>query len=68
MVIYLIHPWFINFWYSALGWLGFAFDQVPVLLFYVLVLLSSLAAGMVIQALAARFRTFGILVLGRQPG
>ena len=67
MVIYLIHPWFINFWYSALGYLGFAFAQVPVLLFYVLVLVSSLAAGMVIQALAARCRTVGVLVLGRQP-
>lgn len=67
MVIYLIHPYFLERWYTWFGWFGFSFQQVPVLLFYVLVLATSLAAGIVIHALARHSNLFGLLVLGRRP-
>lgn len=67
MVIYLIHPYFLSLIYSLFGVLGLAYFQVPVLLYYVLILLSSMAAGWVIQKAALRWRPVGILLLGRQP-
>lgn len=67
MVIYLIHPFFLNLWYDWFGNLGFAYVQVPVLLYYLLVLCTSLLAGVVIHALALRSKPLGLLLLGRQP-
>lgn len=67
MAIYLIHPFFLNLWYESFGKLGFSYGQIPVLLFYILVLLTSLAAGGLIHALTRRSKTLGILLLGRQP-
>lgn len=67
MVIYLIHPFFLNLWYDLFGKLGFTYAQIPVLLFYALVLFSSLAAGVIIHGLSRRSKTLGLLLLGRQP-
>lgn len=67
MVIYLIHPYFMEVWYSLFGRLGISFHQVPILLYYALVLGTSLAAGVCIHALARHSRLFGLIVLGRRP-
>ena len=67
MIIYLIHPLFLYYWLQWFQLLGFSIAQVPVVVFYVLVLVTSLAAGVVIHKLAKRFRPAGLLLLGRQP-
>lgn len=67
MIIYLIHPLFLYYWYQWFGMLGFEIARVPVLLFYVLVLLTSLLAGMGIHRIAKRWKPIGLLLLGRQP-
>ncbi len=67
MIIYLIHPLFLYYWYQWFDMLGFTMSQVPVLLFYVLVLITSLLAGMLIHKIAKRCRIIGLLLLGRAP-
>jgi surface polysaccharide O-acyltransferase-like enzyme len=67
MIIYLIHPLFLYYWLQWFQVLGFSIAQVPVIVFYVLVLVTSLLAGIVIHKLAKRFRPMGLLLLGRQP-
>ena len=67
MIIYLIHPLFLYYWYQWFGMLGFEIARVPVLLFYVLVLITSLLAGMGIHKIAKRWKPIGLLLLGRQP-
>ena len=67
MIIYLIHPLFLYYWYQWFGMLGFEIARVPVLLFYVLVLLTSMLAGMGIHKIAKRWKPIGLLLLGRQP-
>lgn len=67
MVIYLIHPFFLNLWYDLFGKLGFTYAQVPVLLYYLLVLCTSLLAGVLIHGLALHSKPLGLLLLGRQP-
>ena len=67
MIIYLIHPLILYYWYQWFGMLGFSMAQVPVLLFYVLVLVTSLLAGIVIHKIAKRCRPIGLLLLGRVP-
>ena len=67
MIIYLIHPLFL---YYCLQWFelfGFSIAQVPAAVFYVLVLVTSLLAGMVIHKIAKRCKPVGLLLLGRQP-
>ena len=67
MIIYLIHPLFLYYWLQWFQLLGFSIAQVPVVVFYVLVLVTSFTAGAVIHKLAKRFRLVGLLLLGRQP-
>ncbi|MBQ9697599.1 MAG: acyltransferase [Acidaminococcaceae bacterium] len=67
MIIYLIHPLILYYWYQWFGMLGFSMAQVPVLLFYVLVLVTSLLAGIAIHKIAKRCRPIGLLLLGRVP-
>ena len=67
MIIYLIHPLFLYYWYQWFGMLGFEIARVPVLLFYVLVLITSLLAGMAIHRIAKQCRYIGFLLLGRVP-
>ena len=67
MIIYLIHPLFLYYWYQWFGMLGFEIARVPVLLFYVLVLITSLLAGMAIHKIAKQCRYIGLLLLGRVP-
>ena len=67
MIIYLIHPLFLYYWLQWFQLLGFSIAQVPVVVFYVLVLVTSFTAGAVIHKLAKRFRLVGWLLLGRQP-
>ena len=67
MIIYLIHPLILYYWYQWFGMLGFSMAQVPVLLFYVLVLVTSLLAGIAIHKIAKRCRPVGLLLLGRVP-
>ena len=67
MIIYLIHPLILYYWYQWFGMLGFSMTQVPVLLFYVLVLLTSLLAGVLIHKLAKNCKPVGLALLGRQP-
>ena len=67
MIIYLIHPLFLYYWLQWFELFGFTIAQVPVVAFYVLVLVTSLLAGMVIHKLAKRCRPVGLLLLGRQP-
>ena len=67
MIIYLIHPLFLYYWLQWFELLGFSIAQVPVVVFYVLVLVTSLLAGMVIHSIAKRFKLIGLLLLGRQP-
>ena len=67
MIIYLIHPLFLYYWLQWFELLGFSIAQVPVVVFYVLVLLTSLAAGIIIHKLAKKCRPVGLALLGRQP-
>jgi membrane-bound acyltransferase YfiQ involved in biofilm formation len=67
MIIYLIHPLFLYYWLQWFRLLGFSIAQVPVVVFYVLVLATSLLAGMVIHKLAKKCRLIGLALLGRQP-
>ena len=67
MIIYLIHPLFLYYWLQWFGLLGFSIAQVPVLVFYVLVLVTSLLAGMLIHKIAKKCRPVGLALLGRQP-
>ena len=67
MIIYLIHPLFLYYWLQWFQLLGFSIAQVPVVVFYVLVLVTSLLAGMVIHKLAKKYRPVGLALLGRQP-
>ena len=67
MIIYLIHPLILYYWYQWFGMLGFSMAQVPVLLFYVLVLVTSLLAGIAIHTLAKQCKPIGLLLLGRVP-
>ena len=67
MIIYLIHPLFLYYWLQWFQLLDFSIAQVPVLVFYVLVLATSLLAGMLIHKLAKNCRPVGLALLGRQP-
>ena len=67
MIIYLIHPLFLYYWLQWFQMLGFSIAQIPVLVFYILVLVTSLLAGMVIHKLAKKYRPIGLALLGRQP-
>ena len=67
MIIYLIHPLFLYYWLQWFELLGFSIAQVPVLVFYVLVLATSLLAGVLIHKLAKNCRPVGLALLGRQP-
>ena len=67
MIIYLIHPLFLYYWLQWFELLGFSIAQVPVVVFYILVLITSLLAGMVIHRLAKRCNVVGLLLLGRVP-
>ena len=67
MIIYLIHPLFLYYWLQWFQLLGFSIKQIPVLVFYILVLVTSLLAGMVIHKLAKKYRPIGLALLGRQP-
>ena len=67
MIIYLIHPLFLYYWLQWFELLGFSIAQVPVVVFYILVLITSLLAGMVIHKLAKRCNVVGLLLLGRVP-
>ena len=67
MIIYLIHPLFLYYWLQWFELLGFSIAQLPVVVFYVLVLLTSLAAGIIIHKLAKKCRPVGLALLGRQP-
>ena len=67
MIIYLIHPLFLYYWLEWFQLLGFSIAQVPAVVFYALVLITSLLAGIVIHSIAKRCRPFGLLLLGRQP-
>ena len=67
MIIYLIHPLFLYYWLQWFEILGFSIAQVPVLVFYVLVLVTSLLAGMLIHKIAKKCRPVGLALLGRQP-
>jgi len=67
MIIYLIHPLFLYYWLQWFEMLGFSMAQVPVAVLYVLVLITSLLAGIVVHKAAKRFRPIGLMLLGRQP-
>jgi surface polysaccharide O-acyltransferase-like enzyme len=67
MIIYLIHPLFLYYWLQWFELLGFSIAQVPVLVFYLLVLVTSFIAGAVIHKLAKQCKLFGLLLLGRVP-
>jgi hypothetical protein len=67
MIIYLIHPLFLYYWLQWFELFGFSIAQVPVVAFYVLVLITSLAAGIIIHKLAKKFRPVGLALLGRVP-
>ena len=67
MIIYLIHPLFLYYWLQWFQLLGFSIAQVPVVLFYMLVLITSLIAGIIIHKLAKKCKPVGLLLLGRQP-
>ena len=67
MIIYLIHPLFLYYWLQWFEMLGFSIAQVPVVAFYILVLITSLLAGMIIHKLAKKCRPVGLALLGRQP-
>ena len=67
MIIYLIHPLFLYYWLQWFQMLGFSIAQIPVLVFYILVLVTSLLAGVVIHKLAKKSRPVGLALLGRQP-
>ena len=68
MIIYLIHPLFLYYWLQWFEMLGFSIAQVPVVVFYIFVLATSLLAGMIIHKLAKKCRPVGLALLGRQPG
>ncbi|MBQ9573528.1 MAG: acyltransferase [Acidaminococcaceae bacterium] len=67
MIIYLIHPLFLYYWLQWFELLGFSIAQVPVVVFYFLVLATSLLAGILIHELAKRCNVIGLLLLGRVP-
>jgi hypothetical protein len=67
MIIYLIHPLFLYYWLQWFELLGFSIAQVPVVAFYVLVLVTSLLAGMLVHKIAKKCRPVGLALLGRQP-
>lgn len=67
MVIYLVHPLLLYYWLQWFELLGFSIAKVPVLVFYILVLVSSLLAGILIHRLGRKFRPVGLALLGRQP-
>ena len=67
MIIYLIHPLFLYYWLQWFELLGFSIAQVPVLVFYLLVLVTSFIAGAVIHKLAKQCKLVGLLLLGRAP-
>ena len=67
MIIYLIHPLLLYYWLQWFEMLGFSIAQVPVLVLYILVLLTSLLAGTVIHKLGRKYRFLGLALLGRQP-
>ena len=67
MIIYLMHPLFLYYWLQWFELFGFSIAQVPAAVFYVLVLVTSLLAGMVIHKIAKRCKPVGLLLLGRQP-
>ena len=67
MIIYLIHPLFLYYWLQWFELLGFSIAQVPVLVFYLLVLVTSFIAGAVIHKLAKQCKLVGLLLLGRVP-
>lgn len=67
MIIYLIHPLFVYYWYQWFGMLGFSIAQVPVLLYYILVLITSLLVGILIHKIAKQRQIIGLLLLGRVP-
>ena len=67
MIIYLIHPLFVYYWYQWFGLLDCSIAQVPVLLYYALVLTTSLLVGVLIHKIAKRCRIVGLLLLGRVP-
>ncbi len=67
MIIYLIHPFFLYYWLQWFQLLGFSIAQVPVLVFYALVLVTSLLAGILIHKIAKTCRPVGLPLLGRQP-
>ena len=67
MIIYLIHPLFLYYWLQWFELLGFSIAQVPVVVFYLLVLATSLLAGILIHELAKKYRPVGLALLGRQP-
>ena len=67
MIIYLIHPLFVYYWYQWFGMLGCSIAQVSVLMYYALVLTTSLLVGILIHKIAKRCRIVGLLLLGRVP-
>ena len=67
MIIYLIHPLFLYYWLQWFEDLGFGIARVPVVVFYVLVLITSLLAGMLIHKIAKKCKLVGLLLLGRVP-
>ena len=67
MIIYLIHPLFLYYWLQWFEMLGFSIARVPVVVFYILVLVTSLLAGIVIHKIAKQCRPIGLLLLGRVP-
>ncbi len=67
MIIYLIHPLFLYYWLQWFQLLGFSIVQVPAAVFYILVLFTSLFAGILIHKLAKKCRPVGLALLGRQP-
>ena len=67
MIIYLIHPLFLYYWLQWFELLGFSIAQVPVVVFYIIVLATSLLAGMLVHKIAKKCRPVGLALLGRQP-
>jgi len=66
LVVYLIHPYIMACWYSWFGMLGIPYHHVPVLVYYVLVLCTSLVCGAGIEWLSRRVPVAGLLLLGKK--
>ena len=64
-IIYLVHPFFLDGIASWLKLGGIAYDTVPLPLHYLAVLLCSWLASLGITAAAHRFRTVGLLLMGK---